>query len=60
MLRFITWPQHRWVSSTEMGGVTETLPREVNKEWGWFRFSPSVKPHFISDGHGAYEVVIEV
>lgn len=43
-----------------MGAVTETLPREVNNEWEWFKFSPSVKPHFIPDGYGAYEVVIEV
>ena len=46
--------------STEMGTVTETLPGETNKEWEWFRFSSLIKPHFIPDGHGAYELVIEV
>lgn len=43
-----------------MGTVVETLPKEMNKEWEWWRFSPLVKPHFIPDGHGAYELVIEV
>lgn len=48
------------VCSTEMGTVTDTLPKETNKEWEWFRFSSLIKPHFIPDGHGAYEVVVEV
>ena len=46
--------------STEIGTVTEILPKEINKEWEWFRFNPSIKPHFIPDGNGAYELVIEV
>lgn len=46
--------------STEMGTVTETLPKEMNKEWEWFRFSSAIKPHFVPDGHGAYELVVEV
>lgn len=50
----------RLVCSTEMGTVTDTLPKETNKEWEWFRFSSLIKPHFIPDGHGAYEVVVEV
>ncbi|KAF9650627.1 acetyl-CoA synthetase-like protein [Thelephora ganbajun] len=45
--------------STEMGTVTETLPKEMNKEWEWFRFSSLIKPHFIPDGNGAYELVVE-
>lgn len=48
------------LSSTEVGTVVETLPKEMSKEWEWFRFSPMIKPHFIPDGHGAYELVIEV
>lgn len=48
------------VYSTEMGIVTEAFPKEMSKEWEWFRFSPSVKPHLIPDGHGAYELVVEV
>jgi hypothetical protein len=43
-----------------MGTVTEALPKEMNREWEWFRFSSMIKPHFIPDGHGAYELVIEV
>ena len=31
----------------------------MSKEWEWFMFSPMIKPHFIPDGHGAYELVIE-
>jgi len=48
------------MSSTEIGNVSEVMPKEVGKEWGWFRFSSSIKPHFVPDGHGAYELVIEV
>ena len=48
------------VFSTEMGTVTETLPKEMNEEWEWFKFSSLIKPHFVPDGHGAYEVVVEV
>ena len=48
------------VCSTEMGAVTDILPKEPNKEWEWFRFSSLIKPHFIPDGNGAYEVVVEV
>ena len=43
-----------------MGTLTEILPKEMNKDWEWFRFSSLIKPHFIPDGHGAYEVVVEV
>lgn len=46
--------------STEAGTLTEALPKEMNKEWEWFRFSSLIKPHFIPDGHGAYELVVEV
>ena len=46
--------------STEMGTVTETLPGEMNKEWEWFKFTSLIKPHFIPDGRGAYELVVEV
>ncbi|KAF9649184.1 acetyl-CoA synthetase-like protein [Thelephora ganbajun] len=45
--------------STEMGTITETLPKEKNKEWEWFKFSPSTKAHFIPDGNGAYELLVE-
>ncbi|KAF9785316.1 hypothetical protein BJ322DRAFT_1020862 [Thelephora terrestris] len=47
------------VLRTEMGTVTETLPKEMNGEWEWFSFSSLIKPHLIPDGHGAYEVVVE-
>lgn len=57
---FLTRSHPGMVCSTETATVTETLPKEMNKEWEWFRFSPSIKPHFIPDGHGAYELVIEV
>jgi len=43
-----------------MGTVVETLPKETNKEWEWFKFSSSIKPHFIPDGYGTYELVVEV
>ena len=48
------------VSSAEIGTVVETLPKETNKEWEWFKFSSSIKPHFIPDGYGTYELVVEV
>lgn len=48
------------IRSTEMGTVTDTLPKETNQDWEWFKFSSLIKPHFIPDGHGAYELVIEV
>jgi len=56
----LTWSHLESESSTEMCTATETLPKEMNKEWEWFRFSSSIKPHFIPDGHGAYELVVEV
>jgi len=43
-----------------MGTATETLPKEMNKEWEWFRFTSSIKPHFVPDGCDAYELVVEV
>ena len=60
MLSFPTRSHLDPVSSTEAATLTETLPGEMNKEWEWFRFSSLIKPHFIPDGHGAYELVIEV
>ena len=48
------------VCSTETGPITDIVPKEPYKEWEWFRFSSLIKPHFIPDGHGAYEVVVEV
>ena len=60
MLGLLTQSYLGPASSTEAGTVTETLPKEMNKEWEWFRFSSLIKPHFIPDGHGAYELVIEV
>ena len=48
------------VSSTEMGTVTEALPKEMNGEWEWFKITSLIKPHFVPDGHGAYELVVEV
>ena len=60
MLGFVTKPYLGLACSTEMGTVTDTLPKETNKEWEWFRFSSLIKPHFIPDGHGAYELVVEV
>ena len=48
------------VLNTEMGTVTETLPEETNEEWGWFKFSSLIKPHFFPDGRGSYEAVVEV
>ena len=46
--------------STEAGSLTDVLPKEMNKDWEWLRFSSLIKPHFIPDGHGAYELVVEV
>ena len=60
MLGFATGAYPGPVCSTEMGTITDLLPKEPNKEWEWFRFSSVIKPHFIPDGHGAYEVVVEV
>lgn len=60
MLGFPTRSHPGVAYSTETATVTETLPKEMNKEWEWFRFSSLIKPHFIPDGHGAYELVIEV
>lgn len=57
---FHEYVSSRVVFSTEMGTVTETLPKEMNKEWEWFKFSSLIKAHFIPDEHGAYEVVVEV
>ena len=48
------------VFSTEIGVITDTLPKDTNKEWEWFKFSSLIKPHFIPDGNGAYELVVEV
>ena len=60
ILGFTTGAHHRLEFSTEIGAATETLPKGMNKDWEWFRFSSAIKPHLIPDGHGAYEVVIEV
>jgi hypothetical protein len=60
VLGFLTRSHPELASSTETGTLTETLPKEINKEWEWFRFSSLVKPHLIPNGHGAYELVIEV
>jgi len=31
----------------------------MRKEWDWFGFNSSIKSHFVPDGDGAYELVVE-
>jgi len=46
--------------STQCGRISKFCIDPLGVDWEYFEIVDYIKPHFVPDGHGAFEVVILV